>query len=191
MRFLASLIFFALLPSYAQVYSPMTGSERAKYYVQDTFRLRSFLLSGPAVAGMRTWQDRPEEWDRTWGGFGKRYAARVAVNTISNSTEIGLGAIWKEDPRYFPKATGKLSSRIGEAARQAVLSRYANGNYYFGAAKAAGIVAGSFTQKLYMPDSVISNRDCTIRIGGYYAGRLVSNLFVEFRPQIRRIFRRK
>lgn len=191
MRFLASLIFFAVLPLCAQVYSPMTGSERAKFYVQDTFRLRSFLLSGPAVAAMRTWRDRPEEWDRTWEGFGKRYAARVAVNTISNSTEIGLGAIWKEDPRYFPKATGKVSSRIGEAARQAVLSRYANGNYYFGAAKAAGIVAGSYTQKLYMPDSVTSNRDCTIRIGGNYAGRFVSNLFEEFRPQIRKLFRRK
>ena len=191
MRFLASLSFLALLPLYAQVYSPMTGGERAKFYVQDTFRLRSFLLSGPAVAAMRTWQDRPMEWDRNWEGFGKRYASRVVINTISNSTEIGLGAIWKEDPRYFPKADGKISRRIGEAARQAVLSRYANGNYYFGAAKAAGMVAGSFTQKLYMPESVISNRDCTVRIGGYYAGRFVSNLFEEFRPQIRKIFRRK
>ena len=54
MRFLASLIFFAILPLCAQVYSPMTGRERSKYYVQDTFRLRSFLLSGPAVAAFRT-----------------------------------------------------------------------------------------------------------------------------------------
>lgn len=191
MRFLASLSFLALLPLHSQVYSPMTGGERAKFYVKDTFRLRSFLISGPAVAAMRTWQDRPVEWEGTWEGFGKRYASRVAINTISNTTEIGLGAIWKEDPRYFPKATGKFSRRIGEAARQAVLSRYANGNYYFGAAKAAGMVAGSFTQKLYMPESVISNRDCTVRIGGYYAGRFVSNLFEEFRPQIRKIFRRK
>ncbi len=191
MRFLASLSFLALLPLHSQVYSSMTGGERAKFYVQDTFRLRSFLISGPAVAAMRTWQDRPVEWEGTWEGFGKRYASRVAINTISNTTEIGLGAIWKEDPRYFPKATGKFSRRIGEAARQAVLSRYANGNYYFGAAKAAGMVAGSFTQKLYMPESVISNRDCTVRIGGYYAGRFVSNLFEEFRPQIRKIFRRK
>lgn len=191
MRFIASLSFLALLPLYAQVYSPLTGEERMKFFVQDTFRLRSFLLSGPAVAAIRTLQDRPVEWDRNWEGFGKRYASRAAINTISNTTEIGLGAIWKEDPRYFPKAEGKISRRIGEAARQAVLSRYANGNYYFGAAKAAGMVAGSFTQKLYMPDSVISNRDCTVRIGGYYAGRFVSNLFEEFRPQIRKIFRRK
>ena len=104
---------------------------------------------------------------------------------MSTSTEIGLGAIWKEDPRYFPKASGKVAGRIGEAARQAVLSRYANGNYYFGAAKAAGMVTGSFTE------SVISNRDCTIRIGGNYAGRFVSNLFAEFGPEIRKIFRRK
>jgi len=114
MRFLASLIFFALLPSYAQVYSPMTGSERAKYYVQDTFRLRSFLLSGPAVAGMRTWQDRPEEWDRTWGGFGKRYAARVAVNTISNSTEIGKKtlAISRRRPASSPAGSAKPPGRL-------------------------------------------------------------------------------
>ena len=191
MRFPALFFCLGVLPLFAQVYSPMTGGERAKYFVQDTFRLRSYLLSGPAVAAMRTWQDRPVEWDRTWEGFGKRYASRAAINTISNSTEIGLGAIWKEAPRYFPKANGKVSRRIAEAARQAFLSRYANGNYYFGAAKAAGMVSGSFTQKLYMPDSVTSNRDCTIRIGGYYAGRFVSNLFEEFRPQIRKLLRRK
>ena len=42
-----------------------------------------------------------------------------------------------------------------------------------------------------MPESLISNKDCGIRVGGYYAARFLSNLYEEFRPEIRKILRRK
>lgn len=195
---LIAIVFFGVTASVfsqpvipGQPYSPMTGAERTKFFLNDTFGYRSLLLADPAVSAWRTWRHTPEEWDRNWEGFGKRYASRIALNTISNGTEMGLGAIWKEDPRYFPKTGAKVRGRIGEAARQAFLSRYADGNYRFGAAKAAGIFASSYGQKLFMPDSVTSNKDCGVRIGGYYAARFLSNLFEEFRPEIRKILRRK
>jgi hypothetical protein len=191
MRFLVFLTLLApcLLP--AQPYAPITASQRAKFFTDDTFGVRSLLIADPAVSAWRTWRGRPVEWGKDAEGFGKRYASRIAINAITNGTEVGLGAIWKEDPRYFPKTGGTLKARLAEAARQSVLSRYADGNYHLGAAKTAGIVAGSFSQKLFVPDSVTSNRDCSIRVVGYFGARFLSNLFEEFRPEIRKIFRRK
>ncbi len=191
MRYLAllTLLFGSLLT--AQPYAPITASQRAKFFTDDTFGVRSLLLADPAVSAWRTWRGRPVEWDKNWEGFGKRYASRVTINAITNGTEVSLGAIWKEDPRYFPKTGGTVKARLTEAARQSVLSRYADGNYHIGAAKAAGMVAGSFGQKLFMPASVTSNGDCSIRAVGYVGARFLSNLFEEFRPEIRKLFRRK
>lgn len=181
----------ALLPLAAQSYAPMTARERVQWFGASTFGVRSLLIADPAVSVWRTYLDRPVEWDSGIDGFGKRYASRVAVNTFTNSAEAGLGAIWKEDPRYFRSGEGAVSRRLGAAAKQIFLSRYGDGNYRFGAAKAAGIVGGSFVQKLWMPESVISNRDCTVRIGGNYGARFLNNLFREFGPDIRKIFKKR
>ncbi|MFN0100868.1 MAG: hypothetical protein ACKV2U_02130 [Bryobacteraceae bacterium] len=174
----------ALLPLSAQNYKPLTAEERVKWFGVSTFGPRSLFISGPFTSAWRTYTNRPEEWGPHWGGFGKRYAARLLNNTVNNGVEASLGAVWNEDPRYFRLGEGSVGRRLGQAVKQTVMSRYGDGEYRFGFARAIGITGGSFGQKLWMPDSVTSNRDCVVRIGGNYAGQFVGNLFREFSPEL-------
>ncbi len=176
------LLGLPLLP--AQSYQPLTGEERLAWFAKSTYGPKSLLVAGPFSAAWRTAVNRPEEWGPHWEGFGKRYAARLGNNSITNGTEAALGAIWKEDPRYFRLGQGSVGKRLGSAFKQTWLARYGDGEYRFAAAKAIGITGASFAQKLYMPESVTSNRDCVLRIGSGYAGRFFGNLFREFGPDV-------
>lgn len=184
MKYSTFLLLVAALPLSSQNYAPLTAEERVKWFGATTYGPRSLLISGPISAGWRTYRNRPEEWEPHWDGFGKRYAARLLDNTVTNGLEASMGAIWKEDPRYFRIGQGPMRRRIGRTVRQTFMNRYGDGSYHVGAAKAIGIVGTSYARKLWMPDSVTSNRDCAYRIGGGYAGRFIGNFFREFGPDL-------
>lgn len=190
MKHLAILFPFGIVPVAAQSYQPLTAEERLKWFGKSTYGTRSLLISGPITSAWRTYRNRPEEWGPHWDGFGKRYSARLLNNSVTNGLEGSFGAVWNEDPRYFRLGQGSVGKRLGAAAKQTFLSRYGNGEYHFGAARAIGITGGAFAQKLWMPDSVTSNRDCAIRIGGGYLGQFFGNLAREFTPEIKRMLKR-
>jgi hypothetical protein len=191
MKHLALIALFGILPATAQNYEPLTAAERIKWFGRTTYGTRSLLISGPITSAWRTYTNRPEEWGPGWEGFGKRYAARLMNNTVNNGLEGSFGALWEEDPRYFRLGQGSAGKRLGAAFKQTFLSRYGDGEYRFGAAKAIGITGSAFGQKLWMPDSVTSNRDCVVRVGGGYLGRFFGNMAREFTPDIKKVLKRK
>jgi hypothetical protein len=190
MKHFSLLFLFAILPVCAQNYQPLTAEERFRWFGKVTYGPRSLLISGPVTSAWRTYTNRPDEWGPGWEGFGKRYGMRLVNNSVTNGLENSAGAIWKEDPRYFRLGQGPLRHRVRHAFMRTWMSRYGDGEYRFGAAKAIGLVGGAFAQKMWMPDSVTSNRDCLIRIGGGYSSRFLSNIVREFGPEIRKLMKR-
>ncbi len=174
----------------AQNYEPLTAEARVKWFAKSTYGPKSLFVSGPFTAGWRTRNNRPEEWGSGLDGFGKRYGMRLVNNSVTNGVEGFAGAMWDEDPRYFRMGQGSLKRRLSHAAKMTFLSHFDDGRNRFGAAKAVGIVSGSFAQKLWMPDSITSNRDCLIRIGGGYSGRFFGNVFREFVPDLLKAFKK-
>lgn len=175
----------------AQTWKPITPTERVEEFVVGTYGPRSLLIGGVFSSSWRTYNNRPEEWGPGWSGFGRRYGMRLVNNSVNNGVEIGVGAIWGEDPRYHPLHQGRPGKRIGHALKRVFYSRYASGSDHFGAARLIGITAGSFGQNLWMPDSVNQPKDGAYRVAGNYAGQALSNLFREFSPEVKRIFKRK
>src|SRR5581483_3961653 len=82
-------------------YTPITGLERFKWFVKSTVGPSSLFLSGPLSAALGTATDSPEEFGPHWDGYGKRYGMRLTGVSTGNAMEA-MGAIWGEDPRYFP-----------------------------------------------------------------------------------------
>jgi hypothetical protein len=175
----------------AQNYQPITAQERLRYFGGTTFGPSAMLFSSSFSAGWRTLGNRPEEWGPHWEGFGKRYGSSVLNRTVINGAENSLGAIWKEDPRYFRLGQGPVRARLGQTMKQTFLSRYGDGQYRFGAAKAIGITGAAFAQKLWVPPSIASNSDCALRVGGGFAARFLSNLIREFSPDLIRKLKKK
>src|SRR5215831_13218473 len=82
-------------------YHPMTAEQRLMWFIKGSVgptRVSMALLG----SGIDTWRNTPPEWDSHWDGYGKRFAARIGETTVSHAIEASTGALWGEDPRYYP-----------------------------------------------------------------------------------------
>lgn len=164
---------------------PITDRERADWAIRSTVGLRS-LGVGVLSAGWNTAWNRPEEYHGTWEGFGKRYAVRLSGVAIGNGMEAGLGTLWGEDPRYTPAGGGNAWQRIGHATRMTVMAYNREGRLMPAYARYAGTVGNNFITNAWRPDSENSAGSAMTRSAIGITGRLASNLFEEFWPDLRR-----
>src|SRR5690242_5746460 len=67
----------------------ITPTERVEWVVRGNASPQS-LGVGVFVSGWNTAVNVPEEWHRSWSGFGKRYVDREAHIAVSNGIEAGL-----------------------------------------------------------------------------------------------------
>jgi hypothetical protein len=176
-------------PSFADPYLPITAAQRATWVVNGSIGVRSLAVGVISDAWLTAW-NTPEEWGRGWSGIGKRYVSREASVTISNSIEAGLGAIWGEDPRYFRAPGASLGSRVGYAAKAAVLTRRRDGRLAPAWGRYTGTIVGNVVENTWLPPSATSPRDVAVRSTTGVLGRFGSNLFEEFWPDIKKRFRR-
>jgi len=176
-------------PPAADAYVPITGGQRVEWVVAGTVGPRS-LGVGAFAAGWQTAWNTPEEWRRGWRGFGKRYLSREADVTLSNSIEAGLGSLWGEDPRYLRAPRGRVTSRVGYALRSVVLAPRRDGHLAPAWGRYAANVANNLIENAWLPPSVTTPGQTTLRCATGFAGRLAGNLFSEFWPDIRQRLRR-
>jgi len=176
-------------PFFVDPYMPITAAQRATWVVNGSIGVRSLTVGVISDAWLTAW-NTPEEWGRGWSGIGKRYLSREASVTISNSIEAGLGAIWGEDPRYFRAPSGSLGSRVGYSAKAAVLSRRRDGRLAPAWSRYTGTVVGNIVENAWLPPSARSPRDVAVRSTTGVLGRFAGNLFEEFWPDVKKLFRR-
>lgn len=170
-------------------YTPITDAQRGKWIVEGSVGLRS-LSVGVFTSSLLTAMNSPNEWHRSWSGFGKRYGNREANVTMSNSIEAGLGALWGEDPRYIRSGRGGVWPRIGRAAKSSVMARGRDGRLRPAWARYAGTVTSNLVANNWLPPSVTSAGDMPWRISLSVLGRLTGNAFEEFWPDVRQRFRK-
>ena len=170
-------------------YSPITESERVEWVVNGTVGPRSLGIGVLSSTWQTAW-NTPEEWERSWKGFGKRYGSREANVAISNTIEAGLGALWGEDPRYTRATTGSIGGRVGHAARMTVLAPYRDGTVRPAWGRYAGNVFNNVIENAWLPPSVTSPGQTASRSATGFLGRFAGNLWSEFWPDIRERLRR-
>ncbi len=173
----------------ADTYQPITGEERGVWVAQGSIGVRS-LSVGVFTSTFTTAVNDPEEWRRSWSGFGKRYANREATITMSNSVEAGLGSLWGEDPRYGRLGRGRARSRIAHALKSEVMARRRDGRLRPSWGRYSGIVTSHLVTRSWLPPSATTTRGTTWRISGAVLGRIAGNTFEEFWPDLQERFRR-
>ena len=173
--------------TYVSGYQPITPRNRIGWTTTSTVGLPS-LTGGLISAGFGTAVNQPREYSTHWEGFGKRYGMRLTGVATSNAMEAGLGAIWGEDPRY-PRAAGQpFGRRIGHVFRMTVMAPNREGHLEPAYARFAAISGNNFLSNAWRADSEATTRRATIRIGLGFLGRLSSNAFNEFWPDVRERF---
>ena len=120
-RALARCLFFLAISGTAAAqsnpeYPPLSSAARWSWFADETV-VPSSLAGGLFSAGFGTLIDQPKEYGTQWEGFGERYGMWLAGTASSNAMEAGIGALWGEDPRYFPATGQPFRTRIGHIVK--------------------------------------------------------------------------
>ena len=177
----------ATAPS-ADAYVPIAGPQRVDWIVDGTVGFRS-LGVGVLAASWQTGFNTPQELGQTWSGFGKRYIEREADVAISNTIEAGLGSLWGEDPRYIPSGRHGVWSRARYALKTVFLAHRRNGRLAPAWGRYAGNVVNNVIENAWLPPSVTTWRQTTVRSANGFLGHAASNLWEEFWPDVRKRFK--
>lgn len=165
-------------------YEPITMSGRARWWVHSLIGPES-LAAGVFVAGYQTARNQPAVWGPHWDGFGKRYGMRMSNIGVSNAIEGGVGSLWGEDPRYFRSGDSSMGGRLRHVAMGVIEAKYRDGNYGPNFAYYIGSVSGNFISNAWRPSEQTTTGATMGRVGTGLLGKLASNAFKEFWPDIR------
>ena len=169
----------------AEAYQPITGRERVDWAVIGTVGIRSLTVVGPLSAAWNTAWNTPKEWERTWSGFGKRYAQREADVAISNTIEAGLGALWHEEPRYIRSGRKGIMPRARYAMKTVLLAQRQDGRLAPAWGRYAGNTLNNVIENAWLPASVTTPGQTVARVGLGFLSRLGGNLWEEYWPDVR------
>jgi hypothetical protein len=175
----------------ADSYVPATTADRVEWAVGGTIGPRSLLIIGPMAAGWQTAFNTPEEWQRSWSGFGKRYLEREADVAMSNTIEAGLGALWGEEPRYIPSGRRKIGERARYVIKTTFLTQRRDGHLAPAWGRYAGNVFNNLIENAWLPPSVTTPGQTVTRSLLGMASRLGGNAWDEFWPDAWRLFRKR
>lgn len=164
---------------------PITPAERLKWVEISTVGPTS-LAAGVVSAAWGTLYNSPREYGPHWEGFGQRYGMRLTGISTGNAMEAGLGAIWKEDPRY-PRAGNKsFGRRVRNVVVMTFMAPNGNGGLRPAYARYLAISGNNFLSNTWREPSEATNNRAALRTGLGFLGRMAGNAFEEFWPDVKR-----
>jgi hypothetical protein len=178
-------------PSLSDPYTYISPAGRANWFYSNTVGLTSLLVAGPWSAGFGTLTNRPEEYGRTWRGFGQRYGMRLTGVSVGNALEVTTGAIWGEDPRYFRMGGTDYKGRVLYVLKSPFFSRYRDGQTRFSYARAIATPGNNFLSNSWRVESEATVGGALTRSALGYLGRLTAHGFSEFWPDIQQVVFKK
>jgi hypothetical protein len=171
-------------------YQPITPKQRAEWFVLSTVGPES-LGGGVISAGWGTLFNKPREYGPHWEGLGKRYGMRLTGVSVSNAMEAGVGALWGEDPRYTRSESESFGGRVGHVVKMTFLARNRQGRLMPAYARYIAIPGNNFLSNTWRADSEATFGDASVRTLLGFLGRMSSNAFREFWPDVHRRLCRK
>lgn len=139
------------------------------------------------TAGIAHWRDKPEEWEQGMKGYGRRYAHRIGNRFVESAIGLGVSAALHQDARYFRKPVGPKKSRLWHAVSQSFVTRTDNGGKTFAAWRVAGNYGGQFVSNAWRPERQRGFGTTMTRGSISMSYDVMSNVFKEFWPDIRRV----
>jgi hypothetical protein len=170
---------------------PITAAGRVQWFARSTVGPPS-LIGGTISAGWGTLFNAPKEYASHWDGFGKRYGMRLTGVSVSNAMEAGLGTLWGEDPRYFRAEGQPFKRRVGCIVKMTFLASDSQGRTMPAYARYTAISGNNFLSNTWRADSEATAGHALERTLTGFLGRMASNAFAEFWPDVRqRLFKKK
>jgi len=160
---------------------PMSAGQKFKLSFRSIIDPANFGISA-IIAGIEQATNAFPGYNQGAQGFGKRYGASLADGTVGSLLGGAFfPALLRQDPRYFYKGTGTITSRVLYALATAFVCRGDNGKWQPNYSSVLGDIAGGAISNTYYPASNRNGVAQTVEIGLINAAEDgFSNLLEEF-----------
>ena len=170
----------------------LTAKQKFKVVLQSSFDPAEYAYVA-FLAGISQASDSEPAFGQGAAGYGKRFGAAFADNTIENFvTGAILPSLLRQDPRYFQLGHGGFKRRLSYAVRRIFVTRSDSGHDEFNASEVLGSAASAGIATFsYHPaeDRTLTN---TLSVWGTQLGwDTVAFCVKEFWPDIRRKFQKR
>lgn len=148
--------------SYIWNAAPLTPKQKFHLALRSLVDPVGFAVTG-VFAGVEQWQNEFGGYGQGAEGYAKRYGALYADGFAG--TMIGgaiLPSVLHQDPRYFYKGTGSITSRALYAISTTVICRGDNGHWQPNYSAVLGNMAAAGISNLYYPSANRGGADVTI-----------------------------
>ena len=183
-------------------YLNMAGTEKADQFVPLTQRERTRIywkmmvnplgyVKAATSAGIDQWGDKPEEWQQGFAGYGKRFANILGQYSIQRTVTFALSSGLHEDNRYFNSGKKGVWPRTRYAVESGILARHDDGSRHLSVSQIAGVAAGAFLSRTWLPPSQHSAGDAAISFGITMSSNMGFSVVKEFLPDIARAITKK
>jgi hypothetical protein len=168
---------------------PLTGKQRWDKYVKDTFTgWPVYAASLGAALGDQS-RNTPEQWGKSWEGYGKRVGTQYASFAIQTSVYEGGSALLKNEGRYVACQCEGVWKRAGYAFQMSFLTYHNQKKVLDVPQFAAAYAAGMIPVLWYPQGNSVSAQG--VQNGTYQLGFVVLVRQVqEFTPELKRFFGR-
>jgi hypothetical protein len=166
--------------SYVWNAAPLSPGQKFHLALRSAVDPFTFIAAG-VTAGIEQAQNSYEEYGQGVPGFAKRYGAAYADNFVGNM--IGgaiLPIVFHQDPRYFYKGTGSVSSRALYALSTVFRARGDDGHWEPNYSNLLGDLAAGAISNLYYPDTDRGIQQTLDNAAIAIAGNAASSLVQEF-----------
>lgn len=173
-------------------YTPLTGRERWKLYLEMTYASAGPYLS-PVVNALALDQANgtPRQWGGGFPGFGRRLASRVGNAVLQGTFQAPLAALFHEDVRYIPSNHHSFQRRALHAVLYSFLTYNNKGHPTLNIANLTAYYASTAVTTAWLPGIGNAARYTFVNSSEQIALSFPLNVVQEFWPEIRRsIFRR-
>lgn len=167
--------------AYASNPAPLNSRQKFHLALKSTTDPIAFLTSG-VYAGIEQANNDFSGYGRGVQGYTKRFAANYADTFIGTMISSAmLPSLFKQDPRYFYKGDGRISSRALYAIANSVVSKGDNGRWQPSYSSIIGGLTAAGISNLYYPARDHHGLSLTFEntLTGFASGA-VQNLIQEF-----------
>lgn len=167
--------------SYIWRATPLTSGQKFRLAFRNAADPGNLLLVG-TVAGVQQATNSFPGYSQGWKGYGRRYGADLG-NLVSGTFMGGaiLPSLFRQDPRYFYKGTGSISSRFWYAVSRTVITRGDNGRPEPNYSTVLGdLSAGAISNLYYAPEDRTGPRVTLVNGLLGIGGDAMNNVFQEF-----------
>jgi hypothetical protein len=185
-----------VLPNYRTVQD--TGDvepipARRKLYIasKDSFDYPIWFLAA-GFAGFYQLENENPSFGQGVKGYFKRYGTSFVDQSMGNMlTEGVFPVLLHEDPRYFRRGTGRVSSRMWYAATRIFVTRTDAGTNRFNFSEVVGNSIAVGVSNAYYPEGDRDVGDNLQKLGLQFGTDALSNVLKEFWPDIKHKFLQK